>query len=1495
MYSRIALYLLYEMHLTEILGVSPLYQLVPTQELAPLVSYSSIRSAGLEPADFLPNAPKSLADAVAAKLTLDPATHREAIGAFCSRFAAFSAPELEKTAFRRPVIAGSSDTDVVLQLPPLHQAIFDAEQRVQDADLCDADVDVDVSVIANDCLELVPTDPADIERHIAHYRSKIHQMLPKGAKRQRAQAPQFAYKKRLLDKLLLAASRADAVHALIEQIGFEDEPSSHTRSSNGKVVLTLKTLLALTNHLQHLAGTGSLGSVDSEYLQRVQRLCVTTISANDTASLQACSLVLLIINASKGDKLLCLDSYIGAVVAFLSDTITALLHDHASNIEYPRLFHCLDELASHIQLVHTDEHILTKIEYMCIEAVFAQSSIREIDEVRSTLILILVQIFKSYPDQRLFIVNEMLSNFRKLPALKTMARKFQLPLGTFVLFFSVFIIRLLQSFDVTSFRKEATAFLSMPKSNNPGSPTNLKREALLDGISGVSHEAQKVADHVACFFLENLPSSDGNYKALFQVFVEDLVVLMALPDWPGAIPIISAIMSHFARALTDGSAPNSLEPVLIESMGKLATEILKLKQLVAKTLSPDSKESHLKAVQAHHDQVLITLLSKSSAASASLRFQFYLLRTIAVFYSWQKATSRSGTPQFVYSSASPEPVEYSASDITMWEIIDHYLSIVSKGVFPHDIKLDADDESSCTKAYQSILMAEELDSLYEKFIGVLTSSLQSSKAKLSAKSIRVLSPMIEVDKLILLSPQINESVSKLLVEGSPLTRDAVVDLLGQYMFANPELLKKYYSSVGLRADDSSILVRKRVLKLMKEVYLQSDSVQIKSYASIKILRRLEDEDQNLVELAKGSLLQLWMSKQNHKEVSEIFTEVVGLSDSCSRLFGSFMNEHAHHGYHSTLKAVVDTTIDEIIDKLDTPDQKEVTGAFQLVAILTECDGSLVSQDQLISLQPYIINPDVSSDGVCYNALKIMRLVLTKISSLRKGYIIKTHEALLERLTKFDTRELHEAIPVLERLSHLLGDMLRLHRAVISCLKLLKPFHAGNDVVPAQRSRLSKLLNLLGCFGSYCKLESGRPLFEKAGVGLKSNETITSLIAKYLLVFCDPGYDSLVRLAAVRNIISVSTYHPKFFLSDAVLKVLDRELAGGTVEMKLCIVSGLTRFLEKEDEEATKKVGYETHSSKDSASGQFLNSTLSLNDGVCASVTQRFMPIVLQLCLNMSEDVAEIPVSFLKLVMKLGYANPKVCIATIIALEASPNKRIKRIATDLHTDIFAKHESLADRSYLEAFKLAATYIKRLNVRDLTREALYLRSLYRIINKTYLSKKKFILSLAKLFSVDLNLPSLARAVEQRDTIVFLALNFLVLNFTSIEEICLVLYHLDRAVTRDGLDLAEKVTLTVGSQSGQGMSVDNLQYLFVYSQTELALVYLRQLLAAAYGIGHKTMEAFRPSKADVELRQQPKLVNLIDYPLASLELDTKLSAPGAFGAVFTRMVLSAKDYTT
>lgn len=103
------------------------------------------------------------------------------------------------------------------------------------------------------------------------------------------------------------------------------------------------------------------------------------------------------------------------------------------------------------------------------------------------------------------------------------------------------------------------------------------------------------------------------------------------------------------------------------------------------------------------------------------------------------------------------------------------------------------------------------------------------------------------------------SVRKRLGDQSTLVREATVDLLGRFILTQPEISLQYYDMLSERIlvyiiiligcmyvhmyiQDSGVSVRKRVIKILRDICIHMPSFPKLTDCHIKLLRRINDEE-----------------------------------------------------------------------------------------------------------------------------------------------------------------------------------------------------------------------------------------------------------------------------------------------------------------------------------------------------------------------------------------------------------------------------------------------------------------------------------------------------------------------------------------------------------------------------------------------------------------------------------------------------------------------------
>lgn len=1097
-----------------------------------------------------------------------------------------------------------------------------------------------------------------------------------------------------------------------------------------------------------------------------------------------------------------------------------------------------------VQKLRFSEQLLTRLEYFCINCFVTQAVI--LDRCRDSIVAILVAIFTDYPSQRGFIISEVIALTLKqiqYPETTSITREDAIPLAV-----SSIILQLIES-SADCHR------------NKRGGESDKIKDFVL-----ANQEILRITNSIVEYLIEQLRTSFADYKPVASAIIDDFCQLLSSADSPGACVLVKQLAYRLILLIDLNATSSPFDLYALEALGKIATE-------VAKFMAANPQFSKLQpdvSLIAHFEQccesVLAYLVESSSVKSKAI---FFIVRSVNLFCSLKDSIAEEKKKSIIGNAADNNV------DLKLSEVLERQTKFsqepwvaLSKG----EVRLQATTIST--------LALQELSVVFEKAMDLLASCLSSTRIKVSVKAITVLALIIEWKGDVLLNALISSAVSSILANGAPSSRFAAINILAQYLQNHAELASTYAGAICILASDESLLVRKRVLRLLEDMYSKVSEKSIRTNIMATIVALLADLEASIAKLALEIVEKTWFTDILDDDEFQIFMDVATSKTSLRRnlinLVHSLLKSSKVDNIQEILRADLDCACEVVIASSLSPGTDNEEIGLRLVSMLQEAHTDSVSQSHLEAISTSILHPNTQDNDSFYLSLYILRRALEQSVVVRLSFKNSLYDSILAGLTRMTPKELREAVRILDFISHLPRHRTRLMNALISCMRLLIQFLGNSSKL--NPLKICRLAHILGAFGLQCDLVDSRNQFEIAKVGIGEGETVTSLIMRYLSQLCRNTFHCKVRSAAMRNLMIIASAHPKLLVSGLVFTSFDEALMLGEI-LKVAVIESIELFLEQSislmdenDDDASAEKAFAENSKTD------------FRDAICANLTQRYLSVIQEICLSGSKATSVSAIRCLQLFHSLGYANPRVIIPTVIAMEASPYKEAKQIASKLHSNIFDKHQSLADRSYGEGIVLASKYLNRVGPKAHLREVLFLRMVFAVAGKTYLGKKKLMSSLVKALDFDIKVESVQEGIEQRNLLIFLAVNILVLRISSTDEVYYLLFNLNRTITNRGFDLLE--SLSSGTSSEDGIDV-------VLAQSGLALIFLYRLLIRAYSVNSSVLEDYAPDKPNVELRQSPPVIDIVDYPLGSLALNVSLKDREKSRKVVQRFVSEMSSY--
>ncbi|KAJ1821281.1 Sister chromatid cohesion protein 2, partial [Coemansia sp. RSA 2598] len=189
-----------------------------------------------------------------------------------------------------------------------------------------------------------------------------------------------------------------------------------------------------------------------------------------------------------------------------------------------------------------------------------------------------------------------------------------------------------------------------------------------------------------------------------------------------------------------------------------------------------------------------------------------------------------------------------------------YMVIVHRSTraMPHNLTY-----VNATDAARSLICLLPLYRSFDMLLTRVTMALGASQVTLRSKALRALNQIASQRASVLYQTSVKFAINHRLQDSSPQVREAAIDLIGKHISQNPELTDQYYEFVSVRVLDKGPSVRKRVLRILREIYASSTNLTQLVDIGVRVLQRTGDDERSIRELAIKMLQELWFTSGDH--------------------------------------------------------------------------------------------------------------------------------------------------------------------------------------------------------------------------------------------------------------------------------------------------------------------------------------------------------------------------------------------------------------------------------------------------------------------------------------------------------------------------------------------------------------------------------------------------------------------------------------------------------
>ncbi|KAG8885372.1 Sister chromatid cohesion protein 2 [Tulasnella sp. 332] len=514
--------------------------------------------------------------------------------------------------------------------------------------------------------------------------------------------------------------------------------------------------------------------------------------------------------------------------------------------------------------------------------------------LRLSALSLIRNIFALYPEQRSWIIEEILSSLIQLPNPKQKSGQFKLRDGRSIHTISALLLQLIQT-SAHDARIEGLKFsgirLQTLAQSSQASAVDAQGSLLSDQdreevvmYSSALDSANSSAKSIIAFLTTRSgkgkaakTTKEADYRAIFDYLVEDLLTVLFWPEWPAASCLLGIITKYLVSALeekTTSAGPsdsNGAKATALDHLGviaaKLRTAVIKSRQTVENEKPFASLDEivstgdviQLEKLIGAREDVLAHLAKRSSEDQA------YASAHELTAATWGQDLARTlGRCESILNKMSAEFDSSAAEQKQMVEIASRLkISLYDVWKETSTDVFDVGTESDITRVdgvSEELGGTSSLTNAYDAIVSVVLNSLGSTIVFMRTKSLRALGQIIIADSDVLRNTNVRQAIENHLHDLSPAVRDAAVDLIGKHVVQSQAVANDYYRVLSDRIADTGLSVRKRIIKLLKSLYEtgwggRSRQIDI----CTKLISRMSDDDDSVKALAVKTLEELWLS------------------------------------------------------------------------------------------------------------------------------------------------------------------------------------------------------------------------------------------------------------------------------------------------------------------------------------------------------------------------------------------------------------------------------------------------------------------------------------------------------------------------------------------------------------------------------------------------------------------------------------------------------------
>uniref|UniRef100_A0A3Q4MC51 Nipped-B protein n=1 Tax=Neolamprologus brichardi TaxID=32507 RepID=A0A3Q4MC51_NEOBR len=1037
--------------------------------------------------------------------------------------------------------------------------------------------------------------------------------------------------------------------------------------------------------------------------------------------------------------------------------------------------------------------------------------VENVSELQLCAITLVTAVFSHYKKHRQLILEEIFTSLARLPTSKRSLRNFRLnssdsdgePL--YIQMVTALVLQLIQ----------CVVHLPSEKETEDEHNKKVDKDVL---ITNSYETAMRTAQNFLSVFLKKCGSKQGeeDYRPLFENFVHDLLSTVNKPEWPAAELLLSLLGRLLVHQFSNKQTEMALRVASLDYLGTVASRLRK--DAVTSKMDQKAIDRILRETEGSDEipklqKALLGYLDENIETDPSLVFarKFYIAQWFRDITSEaEKAMkSQSEDDEDLKGHHHSRDVDSTAEIMQKAEARKKFLRKAVKTSTSHfsSLRMNSDTiyyNDSCLIVRYLASMRPFAQS-FDIYLSQILRVLGESAIAVRTKAMKCLSEVVAVDPSILARLDMQRGVHCRLMDNSTSVREAAVELLGRFVLSRPELIEQYYDMLIERILDTGISVRKRVIKIMRDICLEQPDFHKITEMCVKMIRRVNDEE-GIKKLVNETFQKLWFSPTPSHDKEAMTRKILNITDvvlACKdsgydwfeQLLQNLLKSEEDASYKPAGKAcvqLVDNLVEHILKYEESLAGKWVSSGRLVACITTLYLFSKIRAELMVkhamTMQPYLTTKCNSQNDfmVICNVAKILELVVPLMEHPSATFLTTIEEDLMKLIIKYGMTVVQHCVSclgaIVNKVTHNYKFVWACFNRYYGALAKLKTQHQEDPTSSTLAANKPTLLRSLFTVGALCRhFDFDQEEFKGA------NKIVIKDKVLELLLYFTTHEEEEVQIKAIIGLGFQFIMHPELMFVQEV-KVLYNSILSdenSSVNLKIQVLKNLQTYLQEEDsrmQEADREW-------KNKAKQEDLKEMGDISSGMSSSIMQIYLKQVLESFFHSQSTVRHFALSVITLTLSQGLIHPVQCVPYLIAMGTDPEPTMKNKADQQLVEIDKKYSGFIHMKAVAGLKMSYQVQQAINgskhavirgFRHDDSDSALCSHLYTMVRGNRQHRRAFLISLLNLFDDS--------SKTEVNMLLFIADNLACFPYQTQEEPLFIMHHIDITLSVSGSNLLQ-----------------------------------------------------------------------------------------------------------